>query len=99
MVSIQDKIAQLLAIDKIRQMIETYRMSYEHEGVYKDIYSGQIYQKLKEKGFFKSKHDVAIGLCVDGFSSKSGNQSLVMISVIIFSIDPSDRYMINGKKV
>jgi hypothetical protein len=91
MVSIQDKVAQMLAIPEIREDIETYRNSYEHNGVYRDVFSGKLYSDLKKKNMFKNKHDVAIGLCVDAFSSKSGRQSLVLISVIVFSINPSQR--------
>lgn len=91
-VSIPDKVAQLLAIDETRDMIKNYRANFEHDGNYKDVFSGGIYKEMKEKlGMFKNDHDVLIGLGVDAFSSKSGRQSLVMISTIVFSIDPLER--------
>ena len=95
MISIQDKIAQMLACDSTRGELETYRSEFdqEHENDtgYYDVFSGSIYKDLKEKGLFTNSHDIFIGLCIDGFSTKQGNQSLVMIYVIIFSLDPSIR--------
>jgi hypothetical protein len=92
MVSIEAKVAQMLSIPEIREDIASYRSNFNYDGVYRDVFSGRLYNDLKnKKDMFKNKHDVIIGLCVDGFSSKSGNQSLVMISVIVFSINPSQR--------
>jgi hypothetical protein len=92
MVSIQDKIAQMLAIPEIREDIANYRKNFKQDGVYKDVFSGKFYQELiTKKGLFQNIHDVAIGLCVDAFTSKSGNQSMVMISALIFSVNPSQR--------
>jgi hypothetical protein len=88
-VSILDKVAQLLACDHTREMIKEYRANFKHDGKYRDVFSGEIYDQLKEQ--FLGDHDVVIGLCVDGFTSKNSKQSLVMIHVIIFSFDPSER--------
>jgi hypothetical protein len=88
-VSILDKIAQLLACDHTREMIKDYRSNFKHDGKYRDVFSGEIYNQLK--GQFLGDHDVVIGLCVDGFTSKNSKESLVMIHAIIFSFDPSER--------
>jgi hypothetical protein len=90
-VSILDKVAQLLAIDSTREMIREYRANFKNDHVYRDVFSGEMYAQLKEE--FLGEHDVLIGLCVDGFSSKNSRESLTMIHAIVFSIDPSYRFV------
>lgn len=58
---------------------------------YTDFFSGAVYKEIKSKVLFTGQHDLAIVLCVDGFTSKLSKKSMVMVHIIIASIDPSIR--------
>lgn len=95
MVDIGDHLSKMLACDEFRGEVEQYRDVIDampEGGPYTDFFSGSAYKELLEKGLFTGRHDLAIVLCVDGFTSKVSRQSMVMIHVIIPSIDPSIRY-------
>lgn len=94
MVDIGDHISHMLTCDDFRKEVEQYRevIDARTEGdPYTDFFSGSAYQELRAKGLFAGKHDIGIVLCVDGFTSRVSNQSMVMIHVIIPSLDPSIR--------
>ncbi|KAG2200633.1 hypothetical protein INT47_007377 [Mucor saturninus] len=95
MVDIGDHLARLLARKDFRKEVEQYREvidAIEEGDPYTDFFSGLEFKELKEKDLFSGKHDLAIVLCVDGFTSKVSQKSMVMVHVIIPSIDPSIRY-------
>jgi hypothetical protein len=91
MVSIQDKMAKLLACDETRELVELYKTDFVDDGSYKDVFSGDIFKHIKSTGRYDNKHDLLLGLCVDAFSSKAGRQSMVLVYVVNFSLDPSIR--------
>jgi hypothetical protein len=91
MISVQDKMAQLLACDETRALIEEYKTEFKADGVYRDVFSGEIFSHVKVTDRYNNKHDILLGLCVDAFSSKAGRQSMVMVYAINFSLDPSIR--------
>ena len=95
MVDIGDHLSKMLACDGFRSEVEQYRDVIDamtEDDPYTDFFSGAAYKELREKGLFENKQDLAIVLCVDGFTSKVSRQSMVMVHVIIPSIDPSIRY-------
>lgn len=94
MVDIGDHLARMLTCNGFRKEVEQYREvidAIEEDDPYTDFFSGLAFKELKAKGLFSGKHDLAIVLCVDGFTSKVSRQSMVMVHVIIPSIDPSIR--------
>lgn len=94
MVDIADHMSHMLACDDFRAEVEKYREVIDartDDDPYTDFFSGSAYQELLAKGLFAGKHDIGIVLCVDGFTSRVSNQSMVMIHVVIPSIDPSIR--------
>jgi hypothetical protein len=91
MISIQDKMAQILACDETRDLIEEYKTEFKADGVYRDVFSGEIFSHVKATGRYNNKHDILLALCVDGFSSKAGRQSMVLVHGINLSLDPSIR--------
>jgi hypothetical protein len=91
MLSIQDKMAKLLACDETRELVEQYKIDFDQDGTFKDVFSGEIFQHVKSTGRYDNKHDLLLGLCVDAFSSKAGRQSMVMVYAVNFSLDPSIR--------
>jgi hypothetical protein len=92
MVSLKDKAINLLVCDETREMIESYQSSFQNDGSYKDIFSGEIFKHLDvEKNLFKKKHDIILGLCIDAFTSKTSSQSMVLVTAINFSLPPSVR--------
>lgn len=94
MVDIGDHLARMLTCDDFRKEVEQYREvidAIEEGDPYTDFFSGLAFKELQAKGLFAGKHDLAIVLCIDGFTSKVSRQSMVMVHVIIPSIDPSIR--------
>lgn len=94
MVDIGDHVSSMLACDEFRGEVEQYRKVIDartDQDPFTDFFSGSAYQELRSRGLFSGKHDIAIVLCVDGFTSRVSNESMVMIHVIIPSIDPSIR--------
>ncbi|KAG2201864.1 hypothetical protein INT47_004421, partial [Mucor saturninus] len=92
MVDIGDHVSSMLACDEFRGEVEQYREVIDartDQDPYTDFFSGSTYQELRSRGLFSGRHDIAIVLCVDGFTSHVSNESMVMIHVIIPSIDPS----------
>ncbi|KAG2211226.1 hypothetical protein INT47_006346 [Mucor saturninus] len=94
MVDIGDHLARMRTCNAFRKEVEQYREvidAIEEGDPYTDFFSGLAFKELKAKGLFSGKHNLAIVLCVDGFTSKVFRQSIVMVQVIIPSIDPSIR--------
>lgn len=99
MVSLEDKISQMLVCDDVRESMEYRFNMFENdsdseafEGEYTDMFSGQNYKDLREQGLGRNKHDVFIVLNVDGFSSKFSQTAMVLINAVIMNLPPTERY-------
>lgn len=100
MMSIADKMAELLACDDFREGMEVYSSTVKNnnriqqtEGVkvFRDVFDGQIYQDLIKDGKIDSNFNVVIKLDVDGFTCASSRSSMTMVNAVILSLDPSER--------
>lgn len=93
--SIGECLAQMLASPKTNNLLK-YRSERETTpNSISDIFDGQNYKDLVQKGLFSNPDDIAIGIFTDGFvNQKKGKSSYTIIHVIIFNFDPSIRYYI-----
>ncbi|SAL97833.1 hypothetical protein [Absidia glauca] len=95
--SIRSVISAKLLNDKTRQ-----QLMYRHErvntsGNLLDIFDGAAYKDLVDCGEFQSRYDVAIGLSIDGFSPLNrGGFQATMVNMVIFNIDPMQRYKLEN---
>ena len=64
------------------------------KGVYKDVFDGEIYTKLRDHGHFEGELDIALALYTDGFIVKE--QPLNIIHIIILNLSPTIRYEKNN---
>ncbi|CAO3669755.1 unnamed protein product [Rhizopus stolonifer] len=101
MVSIAEKIAQLLSCRETRDLLK-YRHEQDiererrekgpaTEKVYRDVFDGETYQELCQEGMFKNENGVAICINIDGFIGKYTNESMSIIHCIIMNYDPELR--------
>lgn len=100
--SIGDKIAELLACEEFRDGIESYtetlRSNQEvhyNQGtkVFRDIFDGEIYETLiRDKTINKNINNIFLKLDVDGFTCSNSRTSMTMVNAVILSLDPSQRY-------
>ncbi|KAI8966976.1 hypothetical protein BDF20DRAFT_903515 [Mycotypha africana] len=97
-VSLKDKIAQLLCSDDFRSEIEYRDDNFgdvmdddDDNKVYTDIFSGEVYKNLQQQGLFQNVHDIALALSIDGFSSRSSRTSMVIVDAVILNLPPSIR--------
>ena len=99
-ISIADKIAELLICDEFREgmrdyaeIVRDYQQQESGRAVYRDVFDGEIYQKLLNDGVFdQSIMNIILKLDVDGFTCSSSKESMVMVNAVILSLDPSERY-------
>lgn len=97
MVSIKDRISQLLCCDGFRDLIEYRHMNFsmmEDEGpnkLYTDIFSGRTYETLVQSGHFKNVHDIALAINIDGFSSRASNKAMVIVDAVVLNLPPWER--------
>ena len=91
--SIGECLAQMLADTNTNQLLK-YRSERENiPGEFSDIFDGQNYKDLLQKGFFSNPNDIAIGIFTDGFvNAKKGKASYTIVHVVVFNFDPSLRY-------
>lgn len=92
LLSIGDYISNMLAKEDTRQMFR-YRSTRNTEvNTYQDIFDGDVYKDLVNKGFFDNELDVALALFVDGFTTqRKGKRTMTVIHCIILNVDPSSR--------
>lgn len=90
--SIGDVLAQKLANPSTRELL-MYRSQRESiPGVYSDIFDGENYRDMQNRGFFENPLDIAIGLYTDGFVTQhKGKSSYTIVHVIVYNLDPSIR--------
>ncbi|PHZ07181.1 uncharacterized protein RHIMIDRAFT_242948, partial [Rhizopus microsporus ATCC 52813] len=93
LLSVGDYVSNMLAKEDTRQMFK-YRSTRDTEiNVYKDIFDGDVYKDLVNKGFFDGELDVALALFVDGFTTQhKGKRTMTIIHCVILNVDPSSRY-------
>ena len=91
-ISIGDHLAGMLSNPKTRDMFSYRTDRLEEQGVYKDVFDGQVYKDLKKDGQFEGELDIAVALFVDGFvHQKKGKQSKTIVHALIYNIEPSER--------
>lgn len=91
--SIGDILAGMLANPETKELFK-YRSERESiNGLYKDIFDGQDYKDMKNRGYFESPDDIAIALFTDGFTNQhKGKRTYTIVHAIILNLDPSIRY-------
>lgn len=100
--SIADKIAELLASEEFREGVQAYadfrtanQQDSQQPKVFRDVFDGEIYENLTENGVIDSNPSIIIKLDVDGFTCSSSRSSMTMVNAVILSLDPSERYTLN----
>lgn len=94
---IADKFAELLACDDIREKLEYRYNNYPNEEVlknrnnpnkvYQDVFDGDVYADLVEKGFMENKHDICIKIDIDGFKSKFSSMKMIIVHCVVLNYD------------
>ena len=91
-ISIGDHLAGMLSNPKTRDMFSYRTDRLEEQGVYKDVFDGQVYKDLKKDGQFEGELDIAVALFVDGFvHQKKGKRLKTIVHALIYKIEPSER--------
>ena len=72
---------------------QLYRAEYIPDGSYiRDIFDGSVYQKLKQRDFFRFETDVALGLTLDGLNLfNSGTNDTWIVAVTNMNAPPEIR--------
>jgi hypothetical protein len=89
--SISDIIATKLKHNLTRNQLG-YRFNRTPTDEATDIFDGNAYNALLNDGYFDDEHDVAIGLCMDGFVPFNHSPFKAnMVQMVIYNIDPKER--------
>lgn len=105
MVSIADKVAEMMSSDEVRQKIidcqkEVIENITRNNDTYGDIFDGQIFKDLYNSQAINTDQDIIniyLKIDIDGFTSSSSHSSMIMIHAVVLNLDSSERY-INNKK-
>ena len=100
MISISDKIVEMLLSDEIRtNLIERQVEVAEHitrtSDTYADIYDGDIFRSLYNNQIINNDENILniyLKVDIDGFTSSSSHSSMVMVHAVILNLDSSERY-------
>lgn len=79
---------------QLRYRVEyiTRRLGDMNDGVYSDVFDGQYYKYLTQKGLFSNERDIALGLSTDGFNIfKKRGKECWPILLINYNIAPEHR--------
>ena len=97
LVSVTSFLADRLLDDNQRATFDyrhTYDTTYHLDGVYKDIFSGEVYRDLYKRQchLFTGPQDIALIIVVDGFQPHSQSTStLTTINLYIMNYSPMER--------
>lgn len=97
LVSVTSFLADRLLDDDQRATFDyrhTYDTTYHLDGVYKDIFSGEVYRDLYKRQchLFTGPQDIALIIVVDGFQPHSQSTStLTTINLYIMNYSPMER--------
>jgi hypothetical protein len=95
-VSIGDKIAEMLASDELRDnLIQRQReFTTGNNNTYADIYDGKIFRHLYSSQAIDNDENILkiyLKIDVDGFTCSSAQKSMIMLNAVVLNLDSSER--------
>ena len=100
MVSIADKVAEMISSEEIRQnLIDRQKDVIENitrnNDTYADIFDGEIFKNLYSSQAINTDQNIIniyLKIDVDGFTSSSSHSSMIMIHAVVLNLESSERY-------
>jgi hypothetical protein len=101
MVSITEKVVEMLSCDDIRQnLIQMQRNRYasnnaNEDSFYGDIYDGELFKALYSSQLINTDPNILniyLKLDIDGFTCSASRSSMVMIHAVVLNLDSAERY-------